>query len=211
MVHPIETDGSDRRAERGGIEEKTIGVDQDKLNRQGLLQGYAKIPPPLCDRRVQGRLQLPIAPPESFPNPITPRHIFPLLFQRPLHRWCVQETAEVRNLIGDLHQLGALGEMPGMDNLQPLPLCRRELLIVCDFFHDPSDLHAEVGVEFGRGGLGVLQRIVENGCLEGHDIGHPTFPSKQLSDFDEVIDIGRSLGPFAPLITVFVCSKVEGF
>jgi hypothetical protein len=68
--------------------------------------------------------------------------------------------------------------MPGMNNLQPTPLRLRELLIVCDFFHDPSYLRTEVGVEFCLSCLGVLQRIMENGCLEGHEIVHLTFPSK---------------------------------
>jgi hypothetical protein len=51
---------------------------------------------------------------------------------------------------------------------------------------------------------------MENGCLEGDDIGYSPFPSKQLRDFDEVIHIGGSLCSFASLITVFVRSKVQG-
>ena len=65
------------------------------------------------------------------------------------------ETAEIGNLIGELHQLGARGEMPGMDNLQPLAFCFGEFFIVCDFFYDPPYHHAEVGIEFFQGCLSV--------------------------------------------------------
>ncbi len=95
-------------------------------------------------------------------------------------------------------------------DLQPLAFRLLEILVVRDFEHDGGDDLPEAHAEFVGGGVGVLDRVVQQRRAENGDVVDP-LALQHAGQRDRMIDVGRGLGILAPLVAVLVRRERDGF
>ncbi len=133
-----------------------------------------------------------------------------LPFQRPARGRAVGDIAEIADLVGQLDELGALADLPGMDDLQALALGLGQRLVVGNFENDRGDLRPEIAQEFLRGRVSVLDGVVQDGGDERGFVVHVRLVRQHVGQGDRMVDVGRRGDVLAPLVTVLVRGKGKG-
>src|SRR5256885_14057293 len=135
---------------------------------------------------------------------LRPVEIFPPTVERPSGRRIVGDVADVADLVGELHELGAAREPGGVLDLEALALRFEERLIVRYLGNDARHLGPEKRLELVARGLGVLDGVVENRPSKDDRVVDPALVREKVGGGERMVDVGRSVRILAELLLVFL-------
>ncbi len=145
--------------------------------------------------------------PDAINNSLCPIKIFLPTLKRPIGGGASSYITQVTNLVSKLDQFSPAAKGFGMLNLQPLPFCLRQCLVIGNFHHDTGNLLPEFTHQFLLSGFCIFKRVMKYSCNQNSLIINTTFVGQYSSQTDRMIDVWRSRQVFATLVTVFVSGK----
>ena len=96
-----------------------------------------------------------------------------------------------------------------MLDLGTLPLGLLERLVVGHFHHDGGDPAPEMLAQFRGGGLGILDRVVEQRRADDRRLGDAALAPEDVGERDRVVDVGRGLEVLAPLVAMLQSGELQ--
>jgi len=90
--------------------------------------------------------------------------------------------------------------MSSVFNLKTFAFGLRQRFVVRDFLDDASHALTESLVDFFEAGLGVLNRVVKEGCRQDVGVSYATYGGHRLCDTKPMIDVGRCFGTLPSLM-----------
>ena len=97
-----------------------------------------------------------------------------------------------------------------MINLELFALFPVPVLVVRYLLDDLPDLRAKVLFQLLRGGIGILDGIMQNGCLQRGQIGHAAHAGEKFRHFHRVVDVGERRCTLTALIPVLTGGELDG-
>ncbi len=123
----------------------------------------------------------------------------------------VGDVPHVADLVGELDEPGFAADRGGVLDLQALALRLGQALVVGHLFDDACDLVAEQLAQLGRGRLGILERVVQDGRRQHYLVRESALMAEQAGERDRMVDVGRSDLVLAALVAVLERREFERF
>jgi hypothetical protein len=140
-----------------------------------------------------------------------PREVAPLALWRPVGGRALEDGMKIARQVGKLQHLRPPRLRRHVLHLQALALGPRQGFVVGNFGDQRGDVGTELGFDLDEGGVGVLDRVVQETGGNQRRIPAAGRFGQQPRDLRQVIDVGLSRLALAPLVNMLARRKVERF